>query len=183
MIKRAIIIITFIFILFLLGGISAVAITNDEAKSLYKETKMLCLLYGKQCTVVQVKDGGMFAETNANNTIRISTGLLYRMNIPQVRSVLFHEVGHVVFNHVTRTLDYFDKCGRDCNLTIISEMRKDYELQADRFSTYVCKYAKLPQDLPGALLILTPKEDINKEQPTHPSTARRIEQVWRVLNE
>ena len=154
------------------------SVTRDK---LFNEATSLCGIYSKVCRVMQANDDKyMWGQTNPRDEIRLSSALIRRMNEAQVRGVLFHEVGHVVFNHAGRTIDYVALCGRQCDPIVISEMRKRYELEADRFATYVGIYTHKEVDLIGALLILTPPEHINSNNPTHPSTADRIKEIRRI---
>lgn len=179
MIKRLLIV--FILILLLIG-LPTLAITDKEKQGLFIEAKVLCSMFAKQCKVVEETNKSMYAQTGIDNVISISSALLDRMNQKQVRSVLYHEVGHVVYGHVEKNFEYIMECSAEgtCNNPIYHEMRRNAELQADRFAIYVLKYTRQEEGLIEALLILTPKDMINTTHSTHPSTADRIKQIERL---
>ena len=166
-----------ILILILLAPI-VFAIDTVTRDNLFTEVRILCGAYGKVCYPREVKDDDyMWGQTRDNNTIVLSSGLIKNMNEAQVRGVLFHEVGHVVMRHVDRTIDYLYMCKLKCDPKVIAEMRRRYEYQADRFATFVSIFTHKEVDLEGALIILTPKEEMNTVQDTHPSTADRIKAI------
>lgn len=172
-----------ILILIILVLLAPIVFAVDQATrdKLFTETTALCSIYSKMCTVTEFKDDEyMWGQTGTNDKIRVSSALVKRMNEAQLRGVLYHEVGHVIFNHVGRTIDYLSLCGDKCNPQAISSMRRRYEYEADRFAAYVGIYTRKDVDLIGALLILTPPEHINTTQPTHPSTADRIREIRRI---
>lgn len=174
-----------ILILIILVLLAPIVFAVDQATrdKLFTETTALCSIYSKMCTVTEFKDDEyMWGQTGTNDKIRVSSALVKRMNEAQLRGVLYHEAGHVIFNHVGRTIDYLMMCGKDCNPQAISSMRRRYETEADRFATFVGMYAHKEVDLVGALLILTPREEIYTTQPTHPSTADRIKEIRRIQN-
>ena len=154
------------------------AIDTVTRDNLFTEVRILCGAYGKVCTPKEYKDDVyMWGQTRDNNIIVLSSALIKRMNEAQVRGVLFHEVGHVVFRHMDKTIDYLYMCGNKCDPKVIAEMRRRYEYQADRFATFVSIFTHKEVDLEGALLILTDPKDINTTQDTHPSTADRIKAI------
>ena len=166
-----------ILILILLAPI-VFAIDTVTRDNLFTEVRVLCGAYGKICYPQEYKDDReMWGQTRNDNVIVLSSGLIKGMNEAQVRGVLFHEVGHVVMRHVDKTIDYLSMCGLKCDPKAIAEMRRRYEYQADRFATFVGIFTHKEVDLEGALLILTPKEEINTTQDTHPSTADRIRAI------
>lgn len=181
MIKRLLIVLTCI----VTCAVSVQAATLQEANIIINETKALCNIYQKKCNVTIVNYEGMVAQTRYGGEISMSTGLIKAMNIDQLRGVMYHEVGHVVLRHIEIKGDHYYTCMKNhsCNQEAINRMRREHEYQADRFSTYVCKYGNKRGDLIGALMILTPPEDLNKTHDSHPSTVDRINAIWRILNE
>lgn len=172
--------IAIIVILILLAPI-VFAVDQATKDKIFKETTMLCSIYSKMCTITEVRDNKyMYAQTGTRDNIQVSSALVNRMNEAQLRGVMFHEAGHVIFNHVGRTIDYIALCGKQCDIEKISLMRKRYEYQSDRFATYVGIYTNKDVDLIGALLILTDPKDMYKNNPTHPCTADRIKEIRRI---
>ena len=166
-----------IIILILLAPI-VFGITTEQKDKLFTEVRMLCGTYGYICSPQEAKDFKyMWGQTSNGNVIKLSSALLNRMTEEQVRGVLYHEVGHVVFQHVDKTVDYIAMCGSKCDPQVIAQMRRRYEYQADRFAIFTSIFTRKPIDIEGALLILTPPEKINTTELTHPSTADRIKVI------
>lgn len=177
---RIIKIILVVLILILIGT-KALSITIDEAKPIFDEITVLCRIFGTHCTVEDVVSNNTFAQTQFNGRIIISSGLLEKLNENQTKSVLYHEAGHAILKHVERTYKYFKECMPDsCNDMLFTSMRRQFELQADRFAAYVLKFTNQHEGLSEALLIITPTDQINVTHPSHPSTIERIECIRRV---
>lgn len=161
----------------------AQAATVKEYTQVFKEATAVCKVYKHPCTIEAIKDDKMWAITMAQGKIQVSTKLLETMNQAQVRGVVYHETGHAVFQHVEKSAEYmyesmlngtFDK-------DYYNEFRRQNELQADRFATYLGLFTLKDTDLIGALIILTPPDDFYKTHPSHPSTNDRIEQIEQIL--
>ena len=174
-----------ILLALLLIALPSYAANSLQVEKLFNEGKALCSLYQKQCNFTVVNYEGMVAQTRYRGEISLSTGIIKAMNEEQLRGVLFHEVGHVVFRHIEIKGDHYYTCikNHDCNQEYINNMKREHEYQADRFSNYVCKYSNMRCDLIGALLTLTPPKDLNKTHDSHPSTIDRINAIYRILNE
>lgn len=181
MIRYTIKIILIILTLILLAPI-VFAISTKDFQQIKNEAESLCTLYNTRCTITVVDSDTPGAITKEFGKIEVSTKLLDILNSYQVRAVIYHEVGHVVLKHVDKTIDYFAGCGKFCNPDYIAVFRRQYELQADRFSLYTCMFTNKSCDLEGALLKLTPPERVNKSSSSHPSTAKRILQIRRIYN-
>lgn len=167
-------------ILFLMGN-RALSINIEEARPIFKEITLLCGMFGTHCTVTDVVDNHMFAQTQFNGRIIISSGLLAKLNTNQTRAVLYHEAGHAVLKHVERTYGYHQDCIPDkCNQEFINEMRRQHELHADRFATLVLRYTHQHEGLSEALIIITPIDQMGVTHPSHPSTLDRIKEIRRV---
>lgn len=174
-----------ILLIVIMLGISmcpAFAVTAEEQIKLFNEAQQLCKLYRTECTVSVVKDNTLAAQTGAYGKIQVSSEMIKRFNENQLRATLYHEVGHVVFKHVETTAEYLYMCNiqRVCNKDYFDNMRRQNELQADRFASHVLKFTGKKNELPEALLILTPPDKINETYPSHPSTAERIERIRRI---
>lgn len=182
MIKRLILLLTCIVTC---SVTCTLAVNSLQVEKLFNEGKTLCDLYQKQCNFTIVNYEGMVAQTRYQGEISLSTGIIKAMTEEQLRGVLFHEVGHVVLRHIEIKGDHYYTCmkNHDCNQEYINNMRREHEYQADRFSTYVCKYGNKRCDLIGALMVLTPPKDMDKTHDSHPSTRDRINAIWRILNE
>ena len=159
------------------------AVTDKQRDKVFKEVTTLCNIYRKSCTIEIVDNKYLIARTQAFGKIIVSTGMIKAMNEDQFRSVLFHEVGHRVLEHVEKTSQYLYFCqhNKNCDSNYITEMRRRNEYEADKFSVLVLKFTRHKEALSDALLIITPAEDVYKTFPTHPSTADRIRQIDRIM--
>lgn len=153
--------------------------TKKEQDKVIKEAVTLCKIYLKQCTVHIVKYEGLGAQTRYGGDIYITNSLVEKLTEPQMRSVLFHEVGHVVLEHIEKTAQYQQSCEyyKTCNSEALSTVHRNYEYEADRFAVLVTKFTGKPEGLEGALVIITPKDMFNTTHATHPSTADRIQRI------
>ena len=156
---------------------------NTNKAKVYKEVTNLCKSFGKSCTISERYDDSLGAFTGPQGKIIVTTGLLDAMNENQLRAVMYHEVGHVVFQHPEKLSIYLHYCNHNgtCNKDYIEATRRKDELQADRFAVYVMLFTGKPESLRSALRVLTPPEDYYTTQPTHPSTADRIKQIDRIM--
>lgn len=163
----------------------AFAATKEERELVYKETSTICSIYLTKCTVKEVEDQSMWAVTTPYGKIRVSSGLAETLTEAQLRGVLYHEAGHVVFRHVEKTTKYLEECMPEarCNKNYLEAFKKQNEIQADRFSVLAMVLTGKPEGLSEALKIITPPKDFYKTHPTHPSTAERIYRIRRLLNE
>lgn len=170
-------------IIILLAVPVADAVTDKQRDKVFKEVTILCNIYRKSCTIEIVDNNYLIARTQAFGKIIVSTGMIKTMNEDQFRSVLFHEVGHRVLEHVEKTSQYLYFCKHDknCDNNYITEMKRRNEYEADRFSVLVLKFTRHKEALSDALLIITPPEHIYTTFPTHPSTADRIKQIDRIM--
>ena len=178
------ILVSLLFIVMMLGiaMCPAFGATVEEQVKVFNETQQLCKIYRTKCTVDIVKHKELSAQTGPYGRILVSSGMIKRFNENQLRATLYHEVGHVVFRHVETTAEYLYMCNiqRACNKEYFDNMRRQNELQADRFASYVLKFTGKKNELPEALLILTPPDKLNETYPSHPSTAERIERIRRI---
>jgi len=175
-----------LLILVIMLGISncpAFPVTIEEKDRVFTEARYLCKVYRTTCNPEVIQDDRLIGETGAYGRIFISTGMIKRFNVHQLRATVYHEVGHVVFRHVEKTSEYLYICGqqRSCNPEYFDEMRRKNEYQADRFASYVLKFTNRRNELPEALLILTPPADTNKTFHSHPSTTDRIKQIRNII--
>lgn len=151
--------------------------TQDQVPKLVKDIIIECATYGKICTFEIQQSNQMFARGNPYNHITFSSELINKLTYPQVRSVAYHEIGHIVYEHAKlRAKPIYN---RDENFVMI----KQQELDADEFSTRTdLKYNQTPQ-LMNALYIIAPPERYNKDSSTHPSVYKRGINVNRILKE
>ena len=161
----------------------AQAATPVEYEQVFNEATMACKVYRKICTITVVPNNNMFAQTKNDGYIEVSSGLLNRMTQPQVRGVIYHEVGHVVLEHVEKNAEYIymARYNNNFNKDFYFSMRREHEYQADRFAIYLGLFTFKNADLIGALKVITPVEDYYKEHLSHPSTADRIKAMERIL--
>lgn len=166
-----------IIIILLLSVPLADASTEIERDLVFKEGELICRVYKKDCDFVEVEDKGMYAYSTGLDMIFISSKLRETFTKEQLRGVVYHEVGHVVLEHVYKLNKFHGSCGNECNLEVMNNLRRRYEFQADRFAVLVAKYLHIKQDLKGGLIILTPIDKYYTTHPSHPSTADRIRKI------
>lgn len=155
------------------------ACSLGEYNKLAEETSGVCQVFKTTCTIKLVEHPKMWAQTKAYGAIEISTELVDKMNEAQVRGVLYHEAGHAVLQHVEKSAEYLYTTKRmgTYNETLYHNMRRQYELQADRFAVFTGILINKDTDLAGALRILTPLDQYYTTHSSHPSTADRINQI------
>lgn len=159
------------------------AATPEEYTQVFNEATTACKIYKHPCTITPIEDNKLWAQTRSGGRIEVSTKLLITMNESQVRGVIYHEVGHVVLEHIEKTAEYLymSKLNKDYNENFFNSFRRQNELQADRFATYLGLFTFKETDLIGALIILTPTDQFYKTHISHPSTADRIQQIEQIL--
>lgn len=172
MIRRAISIILLTLLVLMVTALSVTAITIQEAQPIKQEGEFICKLYNTKCDIIFVDNEYPYARTRLYGIINVSNSLVEMMNKDELRSVIYHEVGHRVLKHVEQIATLIDNPA--ISKREISEFRYKKELEADRFATLLVKYTKRKEGLSSALLKITPPEFIDKDSPTHPSTRLRI---------
>lgn len=182
MIKNILVTILIIEALLGIAMTPAFGATVKERDKVFKEATNLCKIYLKQCSIHYVNYDGMAAQTKYNGNIYISSGFVDKLTEAQLRSVLYHEVGHVVLEHIEKSAQYQYTCNyyNTCNQEAVSNIHRKYEYEADRFAVLVTKFTGKPEGLEGALKIITPPSDMNTTQTTHPSTSDRIREIRRL---
>ena len=160
-------------------ALSVDACTQQEQDKVFGETARVCKVFNKTCTVHVVKYEGYGAQTRYGGDIYITNSLANRLNEKQLRSVMYHEVGHVVLEHIEKTAQELYNCkqSNSCNPEQVSAIHRKYEYQADRFSVLTTLFTGKGEGLSEALTIITPPDQFYKTQATHPSTADRIEAI------
>lgn len=166
-------------------GLSCQASTLIERTKVFNETMDVCRAYHTKCTIGVIQNDRLLANTYEGGRILVSTGMLETMDEKQLRSVIFHEVGHVVMHHVENTKGYIQACkySNSCNQEFIYQMMRSYELKADRFSVLLTKKLGKPEGLSEALIIITPPKYLFTTSNTHPSTAARVRIIKRIMEE
>ena len=171
MIKRAIV------ILLILLGLPVMGATILERDLVFKEGELLCKVYGRDCTFTEVTGKDMYAYSTYLDMVFISSKLREIYTKEQLRGVIYHEVGHIVLSHIEKINKVKTQCGDGCNNEVINNMRRRFELQADRFAVLTSKFLHIKTDLKGGLIIITPPDKYYTTHPSHPSTADRIKQI------
>lgn len=178
MLRRLFILITCL----LTCSVTVQAATPEQFVKVASEGKQICKLYRTTCTVRPVAHEKLWAITKPFGEIEISTGMIEKLNEAQLRGVIYHEVGHRVLQHVEKTAEYIyiSKYNKTFNQEVLNDFRRKNELQADKFAIYFSLFTLRNIDLKGALLIITPKQDMYITGNTHPSTADRIKNIRRL---
>lgn len=161
----------------------AQAATQQEYEQVFNEARAACKVYRTPCSITIVPHRGMFAQTKNDGQIEVSSGLLSYLTQAQVRGVIYHEVGHVVHRDVEKNAEYLymTRLNNNFNKEFYFSMRRQAELQADRFAIYLGLFTFKDADLIGALIVITPPDEFYKTHLSHPSTADRIKAMERIL--
>ena len=154
------------------------AATKAEIVQLYQEIVTLC---NTECKPVFYKDDtSLRAYSNIDNTINISSAMLYVMPIEYLRSIVYHEYAHIICKHSQQAkalLDYIKKNNIIITQNDITVYRHYQELEADKIACFLMYRDYIPNYLIDALLSVTPKENLYKRTATHPSTYDRIQRI------
>lgn len=166
-----------VIIILLLAVPLADACTPLERDLVFKEGELLCKVYKKDCTFTELRDKHLLIYTTNMDMIFITSRIRELYSKEQLRGAIYHEVGHVVMEHLNKINGVEAQCGKDCNREVINNMNRRFEFQADKFAVLVSKFLHLKADLEGGLMIITPPEHYYTTHPTHPSTADRIKRI------
>ena len=166
-----------VIIILLLAVPLADACTPLERDLVFKEGELLCKVYNKECTFTELQDKHLLVYTTSMDMIFITSRIRELYTKEQLRGAIYHEVGHVVMEHLMKINAVEMQCSNGCNREVINNMNRRFEFQADRFAVLVSKFLRIKIDLKGGLIIITPPGKYNITHPTHPSTADRIKRI------
>ena len=145
------------------------------------ELETLCSTYQHECQVEVIDNKYPQAYATRDNKIVFTTGIIKKLTDNELKSVGYHEVGHIIFNHYKRSDKFFDNFDFQDNNKAI-EMRRNHEIESDLFATYIeYKHNNIPY-LATALFKLTSPDKLTIATSSHPATAYRIEYMYKFNN-
>ena len=145
------------------------------------ELETLCSTYQHECQVEVIDNKYPQAYTTRDNKIVFTTGIIKRLTENELKSVGYHEVGHIIFNHYKRSDRFFDNFDFQDNNKAI-EMRRNHEIESDLFSTYIdFKHGNIPY-LATALFKLTSPDKLTIATSSHPATEYRVRYMYKFSN-
>ena len=145
------------------------------------ELETLCSTYQHECQVEIIDNKSPQAYATRDNKIVFTTGIIRKLTEDELKSVGYHEVGHIIFNHYKRSDNFFNNFDFQDNRKAI-EMRRNHEIESDLFSAYIdFKHDKIPY-LATALFKLTAPDKLSIATSSHPATAYRIEYMYKFNN-
>lgn len=145
------------------------------------ELETLCSMYKHECQVEVIDNKYPQAYATRDNKIVFTTGIIQKLTENELKSVGYHEVGHIIFNHYKRSDRFFDSFDFQDNNKAI-EMRRNHEIESDLFATYIeYKHNNIPY-LATALFKLTSPDKLSTATDSHPATEDRIRYMYKFNN-
>ena len=170
-------IISFILLFITLLTLPASGSIQDVAS----ELETLCSTYQHECKVEVTSNKYPQAYATRDNKVIFTTGIINMLTGNELKSVGYHEVGHIIFNHYRKADRFFDNFDFQDSSKIV-EMRYNHEIEADLFSTYIdFKNHQFPK-LPTALFKIVGASNLDKTSDTHPKPNDRIKYIYKFYN-
>lgn len=145
------------------------------------ELETLCNIYQHKCQVEIISSEHPQAYATRDNRVKFTTEMIERLTENEIRSVGYHEVGHIIFNHYKKSDIFFDNFDFQDNNKAI-EMRRNHEIESDLFATYIdFKYSRIPY-LATALFKLTSPDKLSIATSSHPATEDRVRYMYKFNN-
>lgn len=145
------------------------------------ELETLCSTYQHECQVEITDNKSPQAYATRDNKVVFTTGIVRKLTEDELKSVGYHEVGHIIFNHYKRSDNFFNNFDFQDNRKVI-EMKRNHEIESDLFSTYIdFKHNKIPY-LATALFKLVAPNELSKATDSHPATEYRIRYMYQFSN-
>lgn len=145
------------------------------------ELEATCYIYNHSCKVEVTDNKHPQAYATRDNKVIFTTGIINMLTDNELKSVGYHEVGHIIFNHYRKADRFFDNFDFQ-DASEIVEMRYNHEIEADLFSTYIdFKNHQFPK-LPTALFKIVGASNLDKTSDTHPKPNDRIKYIYKFYN-
>lgn len=148
----------------------------QERQELYQEGMAVCKHQQTPCIIKEYKSIVGNAETNYNK-ISVMTNIAEPLTKDELRSVLYHEIAHVILQHSNQGIRYeqsFYEQGKRITEQDIKYIRNKLELEADRCASYLLwRYGK-PNLLDIALKKIDNPDYFYQDSVSHPSTYERL---------
>lgn len=150
---------------------------DDKARTII-DTNNLCMRYNTVCLFKVIPSDKLNAYTNGT-TIFVFTSLIKNLNEDELRSILFHELSHILLDHHDRLISVHT------SREVMSKFeyrlfRQGNEIEADMLATHLLLSNGYPSKLDEALIKITPKGKLNYSSITHPSIISRVENIRKI---
>lgn len=163
------------FILSFSVTLTAFSATEEEQIEVLKDVSNTCIENQRVCLFKVIPSEKLNAYTDGV-TIFIYTGILERLSKDELRSILYHELAHILLQHPQRTRELLNK-----RLPISMWEFKNHkvynEIEADTLATHLLLSKGHPSKLDEGLLRIVPEKFIGKQTLTHPSTISRVKNI------
>lgn len=166
------------FILSFSVTLTAFSATEEEQIEVLKDVSNTCIENQRVCLFKTIKGNELNAYTDGV-TIFIYTGILERLSKDELRSILYHELSHILLQHPQRTRELFSR-GLPISMWEFKNHKVYNEVEADTLATHLLLSKGYPSNLDEGLLRIVPKEFIGKQTLTHPSTISRVKNIRKI---
>lgn len=178
MIRRLLLILLFSFMISFGIVLSAFASEADNKAKTIIDTNNICMKYNTVCLFKVIPSNNLNAYTNGT-TIFIFTRLINHLDEDELRSILFHELSHILLDHNNRIISVHT------SREVMSKFeyrlfRQGCEMEADMLATHLLLSNGYPSKLDEALVKITPKGKLNYSSITHPSTISRVKNIRKI---
>lgn len=166
------------FILSFSVTLTAFSATEEEQIEVLKDVSNTCIENQRVCLFKTIKGNELNAYTDGV-TIFIYTGILERLSKDELRSILYHELSHILLQHPQRTRELFSR-GLPISMWEFKNHKVYNEVEADTLATHLLLSKGYPSNLDEGLLRIVPKEFIGKQTLTHPRTISRVKNIRKI---
>lgn len=150
---------------------------DDKARTII-DTNNICMRYRTVCLFKIIPSNNLNAYTNGT-TIFIFTSLINNLDEDELRSILFHELSHILLDHHDRIISVHTT-GVPMNNFEYRLFRQGCETEADMLATHLLLSNGYPSKLDEALIKITPVGKLNRSSITHPSTTNRVNNIRKI---
>lgn len=178
MIRRLLLILLFSFMISFGIVLSAFASEADNKAKTIIDTNNICMKYNTVCLFKVIPSNNLNAYTNGT-TIFIFTRLINHLDEDELRSILFHELSHILLDHNNRIISVHTS-GEVMSKFEYRLFRQGCEMEADMLATHLLLSNGYPSKLDEALIKITPKGKLNYSSITHPSTISRVKNIRKI---
>ena len=178
MIKRLLLILLFSFMIGFGIVLGALANETDNKVKTIIDTNNLCMRYNTVCLFKVISSNKLNAYTNGT-TIFIFTSLINNLDEDELRSILFHELSHILLDHHNRIISVHTS-GEAISKFEYRLFRQGCETEADMLATHLLLSNGYPSKLDEALIKITPVGKLNRSSITHPSTTSRVNNIRKI---
>lgn len=166
------------FILSFSVTLTAFSATEEEQIEVLKDVSNTCIENQRVCLFKTIKGNELNAYTDGV-TIFIYTGILERLSKDELRSILYHELAHILLQHPQRTRVLLNK-RLPISMWEFKNHKVNNEIEADTLATHLLLSKGYPSRLDEGLLRIVPEKFIGKQTLTHPSTISRIKNIRKI---